>query len=282
LVLAVGGEPMPRLLAPLLLFLFAAVPAHAVVKGSASAQGRYTVRLVGNGVYCSGVVIARNAVATAAHCARIMHVIAGSRSFRVASVSRTAVLDDGRRVNVSGDAAILRLAAPLPADVDAAPVGDGSGDSYTIAGYGTTDERWRVSFGPLHEATLVAEGPHALVDPDRAGSIGASACFGDSGGPVLRGGMLVGVISRAAHPSPHLACGHLTRWAPVTASDAAMASADEAATVEQPRPDRRKQSAQLKRMPMSAAGAFNLFGAAAPLQGTRLARRSIRNEFARR
>jgi hypothetical protein len=140
--------------------------------------------------------------------------------------------------------------------------------------------------GVLHEATLVAEGPYALVDPNRAGSIGASACFGDSGGPVLRGGMLVGVISRAAHPSPHLACGHLTRWAPVTASDAAMASADasagEAATVEQPRPDRREKSAHLRRMPVSAAGAFNLFGAVAPVQRTRLVRRSIRNEFARR
>jgi hypothetical protein len=51
------------------LCLISAPPAHAVIKGSASAHGSYTVRLAGNG-YCSGVVIARNAVATADHFAR--------------------------------------------------------------------------------------------------------------------------------------------------------------------------------------------------------------------
>src|SRR6202022_2322230 len=74
--------------------------------------------------------------------------------------------------------------------------------------HGTKCEGWHGSFGALHEATLVAHSPYALVDPNRTGSIGASACFGDSGGPVLRGGMLVGIITRAAHPSPRLACGH--------------------------------------------------------------------------
>ena len=79
------------------------------------------------------------------------------------------------------------------------------------------DERERGAFGALHEARLVPAGARALVDPNRSGSIGASACFGDSGGPVMRGGMLVGVITRAAHPSPRIACGNLTRWAPITA-----------------------------------------------------------------
>jgi hypothetical protein len=129
------------------------------------------------------------------------------------------VLDDGRHVNVSGDAVVLRLASPLPPEVAAAPIGDGSGDSYTIVGYGTTDERRPGPADSPHEAMLVAERPGAMVDPNRIGSIGASACFGDSGGPVLRGGMLVGIISRASHPSSHLVCGHLTHWVPVTASD---------------------------------------------------------------
>jgi hypothetical protein len=263
---------MRRLTALLLLsFWFASPPAHAVIKGSASsAYGRYTVRLVGNG-NCSGVVIARNPVSTAGHCARGMHVIAGGESFQVIGISRTAVLDDGRRVSVSGDAAILRLAAPLPADLTAAPIGDGKGDSYIIAGYGTTDERRQESFGVLHEATLVAASPHALLDPNRAGSIGASACFGDSGGPVLRGGKLVGVITRAAHPSPRLACGHLTRWAPMTVFDSALASADpiagEGATVEQPRDYRRQKSKNLKPVQVSAASSFNLFGVLQQLSG---------------
>ena len=219
---------MPRLIAPLvLLSLLAAAPAHAIIKGSKPAQGRYTVRLVGNRV-CSGVVIARSAIVTAAHCPRGMAVIAGGRSYRVAGTSTSAVLDDGRRVTVSGDAAIWRLATPLSADIAVAPIGDGTGETYLIAGFGTTNEQSPGEFGTLHEAILVAESPYTLVDPNRTGSIGASACFGDSGGPVLRGGMLVGVITRATHPSPHIACGHLTRWAPVTVSDPAPASAERA------------------------------------------------------
>jgi hypothetical protein len=246
----------------LLLFLLTAQPAHAVVKGSASAHGGYTVRLLGTG-FCSGVVIARNIVATAAHCAR-MHVIAGGRSFQAAGISQGAVLDDGRHVNVSGDAVFLRLAKPLPAEVATVPVGDGSGDTYTIAGYGTTDERWQDPFGALHEATLVAHNPGELIDPNRTGSIGASACFGDSGGPVLRGGVLVGIITRAAHPSPRLACGHLTRWTPVMVSYPAVASVGplvgEAAPVEQPRHYPDDKPTRLKRTQASTAGSFKLSG----------------------
>jgi secreted trypsin-like serine protease len=67
---------MPRQVATgLALLLFTAgllaAPAHAVIKGSASSLGSYTVRLAGNG-YCTGVVIARRAVVTAAHCAHGM------------------------------------------------------------------------------------------------------------------------------------------------------------------------------------------------------------------
>ena len=84
---------MSRLIAPLvLLSLLAVSPAQAIVKGSKSADGRYAVRLVGDRV-CSGVVIARSSIVTAAHCARGKDVIASGRTFRVAGISTTAVLD---------------------------------------------------------------------------------------------------------------------------------------------------------------------------------------------
>jgi Trypsin len=195
--------------------ILVATPADAVVKGTRTESlSFYIVRLVGNGS-CSGVVIARRAVATAAHCAHGMSVLAAHRIFRVAQISRSAKLDDGTLVRASGDAAILLLSSPLPETLDAVPVGEGGGETFTIAGYGTTNERWRGA-GPLHKADLVVAGERDLVDPNRHGSISASACYGDSGGPVMRGGMLVGVVSRASHPSPRIACGDLTRWAPIS------------------------------------------------------------------
>ena len=238
----------------------AATPADAVVMGTASSLGSYTVRLIGRD-YCSGVAIARRLVVTAAHCARRSMRVVGGGSISIAGVARSAVLEDGRRVRVSGDAAILRLAEPLPMNISSAPVGRGEGDTFTIAGYGTTDEDARGAFGSLHEASLVAASSRALVDPHRSGSIGASACFGDSGGPVMRGGMLVGIITRAAYPRRRIACGYLTRWAPVTASGppqaVAEAAADIGASVTEPR--RKKRTRRARRTKEPKTKTLNLF-----------------------
>jgi secreted trypsin-like serine protease len=69
----------------------------------------------------------------------------------------------------------------------------------------------------LRAATLVADGnAGALVDPARRG---ASACMGDSGGPVARFDgrryVLVGIIERASNPSPTRACGDRTHYVSV-------------------------------------------------------------------
>ena len=231
------------------ILLAAAPPAGAVLKGVRShSLSSYTVRLVGNG-NCSAVVIARRLVATARHCAYGMTVLAAHRYYRVAKVSRDGVLDDGRQVYASGDASLLLLTKPLPETIAAVPVGDGVGDNYIIAGYGG---------GSLHQATLVVASAFALVDPTRTGSISASACFGDSGGPVLRGGMLVGVITRAAHPSPRRACGDLTRWAPISVSGnvEVLGDAKKPATVAPPAPRASRHRARRPQVKQATAGLF--------------------------
>ena len=133
--------------------------------------------------------------------------------------------------------------------MSAAPIGDGGGDSFTIAGYGTADESAGGGFGALRQANLVAASRGALVDPFRQGDIGASACFGDSGGPVMRGGMLVGVITRAAYPNRRIACGNLTRWAPVTVTGSARAAvpSDDGATLSEPRRHKHSHRVRHKR-----------------------------------
>jgi len=276
---------MPRPAATGLTLLWAAIalaagPAQAIVLGSSSSLGSYTVRLVGAG-YCTGVAIARRAVVTAAHCARGVRVEIDGGSIAIAGTARSAALDDGRRVSVSGDAVILRLASPLPFGVSAAPVGARSGDTFTIAGYGTTDERSRGAFGALHEATLVAASARALVDPNRSGSIGASACFGDSGGPVMRGGELVGVITRANYPRKAIACGFYTRWAAVTVSGeaAANAAAQPAAAADEPSPRHRRLAKHKREAETASFSLFRWFGQPAT---SKVIRRSARHKEAQR
>jgi hypothetical protein len=235
-----------------------AIPAQAVVKGYSSSLGSYTVRLVGP-FYCTGVAIARRYVATAAHCAnRRMRVMGGGGSIAIAGVSHSARLDDGRHVRVSGDAVILKLASPLPFGVSAPPIGGGGGDTFTIAGYGTTDESARGAFGALHEASLVAGPGRQLVDPNRSGGISASACFGDSGGPVMRGGALVGIITRANYPRKRIACGFYTRWAPVHVSGAAVTAASYEPAAE-PEPRRHKRKRYVRRAAKGDVSSGSLF-----------------------
>lgn len=197
--------------------VFSAGNASAIIQGHPSGLHAHMVRVHSGASHCSGVAIGRQAVVTAAHCARRPSLNADGQRIAVSQVTRNAVLD-GRRVSVAGDAAILILRAPLPGSISPLPVGDPGGGEYTVAGFGTATEAQRMAIGTLREARLVETTRFALVDPNRMGNIGASACFGDSGGAVLRGGMLVGIISRASHPHPRIACGHLTRWAPVMAS----------------------------------------------------------------
>jgi hypothetical protein len=166
------------------------------------------VRLVGPNLLCSATVIGPREVLTAQHC--------------VTGYSHLAVIAGGRRIAVvgrsSGAPARLTLAHPLPSSYVPIAIGSGSGN-FIIAGYGVAYESPRAPSAGLRQTQLVSQngsGSGPLIDPNRRGNIGASACMGDSGGPVAQFDgsqyVLVGIIDRASHPSPSRACGHLTHF----------------------------------------------------------------------
>lgn len=208
------------LLAAATLFISFAVEARAIVLGSSSGLGAHVVRIIGNGgkLNCSGVVLDKMHVATAAHCGPRGVKIDGINIF-AARVSQNAKLEDGRTVSVRGDAVILGFRQALPLSASPVTIGEqGQDGTFTIAGFGATAEAQRGTLGGLHEASVVHHKPWLLVDPRRDGDLSASACYGDSGGAVLRNGALIGVITRASHPSPSKVCGHLTHYTPIVAT----------------------------------------------------------------
>jgi len=96
----------------------------------------------------------------------------------------------------------------------------------------------------LREARLVSDPRHnALVDPRRRGPISASACMGDSGGPVARFDgkryVLVGIVERVSNYAGIGACGFLTHYSSVSGSST-YAAAPEGTTrqVSEPRQHR--------------------------------------------
>jgi hypothetical protein len=231
-------------------FLFATGDAHAVMRGaSAGAIGKHVVKLVGHNLLCSATVIGRQQLLTANHCVEgpgPFFVVAGGRKIAVAGHSG------------HGQTTMLTLASPLPANYLPIATGAASGDgSYTIAGYGTAHERERMHSAGLREARLITDSRYgALVDPRRRGPISASACMGDSGGPVARFDgrrfVLVGIVERVSNYAGVGACGFLTHYSSV-GGGSTIAAAPEGTTRQASEPRHRRVAAGKSKRKWAAA-----------------------------
>jgi hypothetical protein len=193
-------------------------PAAAVLGGrdDPGPMARRSVMVLDSrGGVCSGVVVARDAVLTAAHC------VTGAPEHRVhfrgedgapvliAPAAKAvhpgydASAIERRRRSI--DLALLRLPEPLPARFDTATLASAGAlkdERIVLGGWGVLREGDSRSSGTFRTAALgVVEpyGPSRILiwaqDPERAG---AGACRGDSGGPIARADAVVAVTTWAS------------------------------------------------------------------------------------
>ena len=150
--------------------------------------------------FCSGIVIARRAVLTAAHCvpagADLRVHYRDEAGTPVLLPVADVVRNPGYRADAvkarrrSVDLAVVHLRADLPARFRPATLGMAAaispGARFRIAGYGVTREGDGRSSGHLRLGEIVARPPLSSLLLWAKGAEGqGGACTGDSGGPVL-------------------------------------------------------------------------------------------------
>ena len=202
-------------------------PAVAIVGGAEDAgplASASVMVLSSKGGICSAVVVARDALLTAAHC------VAGAPDHRVHWRGESGepvlvepavkALHPGYAPNAikarrrSIDLALVRLPEPLPERFGivtlsaAAPPRDGR---VTVGGWGVTREGDFRSTGTFRTAALRAVEPYG---PSRillwAEGNGAGACQGDSGGLLAAGGTVTAITSWSGGATGRN-CGSLTQ-----------------------------------------------------------------------
>ena len=221
--------------------LILCAPASAMVGGATPVSGdRAAVMITGQRGFCTGTLIARDLVLTAAHCV----TAGGDHKLIEFDANRQPVLRDIARIAIhpqfnmqtflghlaTADVALLKLTAPMASASPVAMMVEAPkvapGDRLVVGGFGIAALGNERSSGTLRSATLTATGKPGnlqirLVDPATNGArAGLGACTGDSGGPAFqeRNGqfLMVGVISWVTGPNNTDGCGGLTGVTPLS------------------------------------------------------------------
>ena len=188
---------------------------HAVVQGNADQSFIHNSVMVldNRGNVCSGVVVRQDVVLTAAHC------VATASDWRIhwRDENNVPILVQPKHVkihpqyntkaiknrSISIDMALVKLPEPLPSQFWPIALSDvqelSVGDSVIVAGYGLSDEKNSKALGKFRSATLSVIEPYGkskiilwLEDPLSAG---AGGCHGDSGGPLIHNGSVIGITA---------------------------------------------------------------------------------------
>lgn len=222
------------LAARILLFVSILVspPAHALIGGQpapANIAAQTALIVSTRGASCTGTVLTRDLVLTAAHCvapksdyAIVVFEVTGPRIVPASRIELHPRFDPDhfRTRKPTPDLALIKVSQPLPATFQAARLArDGNapkaGDSFLLAGYGVTAEGEGASAGKLNTLSLPAIGNTIddtgviMVRLQASGGKSAGACTGDSGGPVYRGNEVAAVIGWSTGRNGN-GCGSVT------------------------------------------------------------------------
>ncbi len=202
-------------------------PAHAIVGGRPAdpALKAETAMIVSTrGASCTGVVLAPNALLTAAHCvqpaADYAVVVFEAGAPRLIPVTRIALHPaydpnsfETRRP--TPDLAVVRLAEGLPSSFRPAELSDQPAlparrTAFTIAGFGVTKDGDGKSAGTLRSVDLPSIGTTGGIMVRLSDGVAKGGCTGDSGGPVLLDGVVAGIIGWSTAAGGARGCGGVT------------------------------------------------------------------------